>query len=118
MRKATMVDTGDDTKIYLERGGTVTPAIIDGPAEARIVHIDAVGKHHAKKRTVRYRSYMYTVRKAVTWDDRWAAPHGSVKAWAAQSAFRFLGRDPIWLSERSKSEGDLLETTGISMITM
>ena len=115
VQKTTMIDTEDDTKIYIERGDTATPAIIDGPAEARLVRIDAVGKHHARMQTVRYRNY--TVRKAVTWDDRWAGPHGSVKAWAAQSSFRFLGRDPIWLSELSRSEGDLLETTGISMIT-
>ena len=102
VQKTTMVDTEDDTKIYIERGDTATPAVIDGPAEARLVRIDAVGKHHARMQTVRYRNY--TVRKAVTWDDRWAAPNGSVKAWAAQTAFRFLGRDPIWLSELSRSD--------------
>ena len=102
-------------EVYLERGGRATSAIIDGPTEARLVNIDAVGKHHAKKRTVTYRNY--TVREAIMWEDRWAGPFGSTKAWAAQHSFRFLSRDPIWLSELSRSEGNLEEATGISMIT-
>ena len=70
VRKPTMVSTEDDTKVYLERGGRATPAIIDGPTEARLVNIDAIGKHHARKRTVNYRNY--TVRDAMMWEDRWA----------------------------------------------
>jgi hypothetical protein len=115
VRKPTMVSTEDDTKVYLERGGRAIPAVIDGPAEARLMNIDAVGKHHAKKRTVNYRNY--TVRDAIMWEDRWAGPFGSTEAWAAQHSFRFLGRDPVWLSELSRSAGDLEEATGISMIT-
>jgi hypothetical protein len=33
----------------LERGGRAMPAVIDGPAKARLVSIDAVGKHHTRK---------------------------------------------------------------------
>ena len=115
VNKTIMVDMEDDTKIYLERGGNSAPAIIASNTEARLVQIDAVGKSHAKKRLVTHRHY--TVRSAVTWDDRWAGPAGSVEAWAAQHSFRFLSREPIWLYELTRSEGDLLETTGISMIT-
>jgi hypothetical protein len=115
VRKPTMVSTEDDTKVYLERGGRAIPAVIDGPADARLVNIDAVGKHHAKNRKVNYRNY--TVRDAIMWEDRWAGPFGSTEAWAAQHSFRFLGRDPIWLSELSRSAGNLEEATGISMIT-
>ena len=95
--------------------GCARLAVVDGPADARLVNIDAVGKHHARKRKVNYRNY--TVRDAVMWEDRWAGPFGSTEAWAAQHSFRFLGRDPIWLSELSRSAGNLEEATGISMIT-
>ena len=115
VRKTIMIDMEDDTKIYLERGGNSAPATIASDTEARLVQLDAVGKDHAKKRLVTHRHY--TVRRAVTWDDRWAGPAGSVEAWAAQHSFRFLSREPIWLYELTRSEGDLLETTGISMIT-
>ena len=56
---------------------------------------------------------MYMVREAIMWEDRWAGPQGSTEAWAAQHSVRFLGRDPIWHSELGRSEGDLIEATGI-----
>ena len=44
-----MINTEDGSKIYLEHRGERTPAVIEGPTEARLVDIDAVGKHHERK---------------------------------------------------------------------
>ena len=51
------VDITQGSRIYLERGGHRTPAIVVDDHLARAVDIDAVGRHHERKRLMRFRRY-------------------------------------------------------------
>jgi hypothetical protein len=51
----------DGARVYLERGGASTSAIITSDDKARIVNIDGVGKHHLRKQTALNRHYTVRV---------------------------------------------------------
>ena len=52
MTKDQEVDITPGSRIYLERGGHRTPAIVEDDNLARAVDIDAVGRHHERKRLI------------------------------------------------------------------
>ena len=55
------IDRVDGARVYLERGGASTSAIITSDDKARIVNIDGVGKHHLRKQTALNRHYTVRV---------------------------------------------------------
>jgi hypothetical protein len=57
MTKDQEVDIAPGSRIYLERGGHRTAAIVEDDNLARAVDIDAVGRHHERKRLMRFRRY-------------------------------------------------------------
>ena len=70
MTRGQEVDITPGSRIYLERGGHRTPAIVVDDNLARAVDIDAVGRHHEREKLMRFRRYR--VRSAVLWGSRWA----------------------------------------------
>ena len=106
------VDITPGSRIYLERGGHRTPAIVEDDNLARAVDIDAVGRHHERKRLMRFRRYR--VRSAILWGTRWAGPSGSTDAWASEYPFKLRSSDAFSLYDLSRSqEGEY----GIKTIT-
>ena len=101
MTKGQEVDITPGSRIYLERGGHRTPAIVEDDNLARAVDIDAVGRHHERKRLMRFRRYR--VRSAVLWGTRWAGPSGSTDAWASEYPFKLRSSDAFSLYEISRA---------------
>ena len=112
MTRGQEVDIAPGSRTYLERGGHRTPAIVVDDNLARAVDIDAVGRHHERKRLMRFRRYR--VRSAVQWGSRWAGPLGSTDAWASEYPFKLRNSDAFMLYDLSRSqEGEY----GIKTIT-
>ena len=68
MTKDQEVDITPGSRIYLERGGHRTPAIVVDENLARAVDIDAVDRRQERKRLMIFRRY--GVRSAVQWGSR------------------------------------------------
>ena len=112
MTRGQEVDITPGSRIYLERGGHRTPAIVIDDNLARAVDIDAVGRHHERKKLMRFRRYR--VRSAVLWGSRWAGPSGSTDAWASEYPFKLRNSEAFTLYDLSRSqEGEY----GIKTIT-